>query len=636
MSSRKLFILIGFPLKVMFFLLIIVVSASAKHSSEQLSMSNQVQQLLRVNSEVIDSDTVKHLLETIISSRQHYSNEVIAKIFLLSARVASNQGDINKVLLLSEQGLAANSLDKSIKLSLLLKLAEVYVAKKQYKKLLDLTQLIVTESRVNANVKDNLLSLSYRSVAFSMLGKHQKALASLQKVEQGINHSDLTEHIELLTVLALAYHHLSDYQTSLTMQLKILKLRFEIGQKRNIDQTYLYLGYAYFYLARFDDAYNAFWESKRAAEIKGTPINIARAEKGLGIVLLTQKDFNNALPHLQQADNLFYQHNMLTERIESSVALAKVYLELNQTEAAYTLLADVIDLLKDREISPEFAGFYRMVAEMYFVQKNYQLAYHWRMKYSQVLLKTLKSTKKFFNITNRTPLLTAGDERQYQSIEQSKRLAVKLVENSGLSSSFIEKNQKQRVIIISLSLAVFLLLLILVGLFFRLRAKKINLAYEEIEKPSYVMAGPIETKFHYQLSFKKARNFHYPLSVGYLVIDNWQELLFRYNKKVISEVIKGIASVINHQITEFDTAGLLREGEYLLLFEHQNTEEVSDKLAKLAQAINSRAFASLGSFSVTVKYSLNALDFKDIDPYLFLARMAESINVEQVKHSKTP
>jgi tetratricopeptide (TPR) repeat protein/GGDEF domain-containing protein len=606
----------------------------AKGASEQTMLINQVQQLLKVNSEMIDSDTVKYLAKEVTDNRQQYSKDILAKVFLLSAWVASNEGDINNVFLFAEQGLAVNSLDKTVKLSLLLKLAEVYLAKKEYKKLLKLTQQAVNSSELSFTVKYALLSLSYRSVAFAILGDHRQALAGLQQVEREISNSELTEHIELLTILALAYHHLGDYQTSLTMQLKILKLRFEIGQKNNIAQTYLYLGYAYFNLQRFDDAYNAFWASKKYAQSNKAPINVAHANKGLGIVLIKQQQFYDAVIPLEQAIKIFQQKSMFAQHVESKVALVKAKLGSNRQSEGYALLSGVLKLLDGEDISIEYFGFYRMVAEMNLAQKDHLIAYQWQEKYSQALLDKLNYKKKSASFVQSLSYQSLGATAKTESIEESKKLALKLAENSELSSSFVSKYQKQRMAIISLSALVCLLVLTLLGFFLRLRAQRINLAYEEVEKPSYAMAAPIQTKFDYQLSFKKSRKYQYPLVVGYLIIDNWQELSFRFNNKSINEVKRDIASVINEQLTEFDYAGLLNKGEYLLLFEHQNTDEVKAKLDKLVQAVNARAFTSLGDFSITMKYSLNRPDFQDIDPYLFLARIVESVNIEQVTNPK--
>lgn len=616
------------------FVFFVTSHAHAQVPSELIRLSNEVQQLIKVNDEKINADTVMNLTKKILSDRQHYSNDILAKVFLLSANVASNQGDINKVFHFAKQGLAVNSRDKKIQLSLLLKLAEVHVAKKEYELLLQLTQNTVNNSENSHSDKHYLLSLSYRSVAFAMLGQHQQALVDLQKVELGISKSELTEHIELLTILSLAYYRLADYQTSLTMQLKILKLRFEMKQVANIDQTYLYLGNAYFYLLRFDDAYNAFWESKKYAERKKAPISVAHAQKWLGLVLLKQHDFSAAIQPLEQAVLVFEHAGITSEYIESLTALAKAKLGNQQAEEAFTLLRKVLELLDGKDIDIKFAGFYGMVAEMHYAQNNYLKAYQWREKFSQVLLEKLENNKKTSSLAYGKSHLIIGNNPIVVPIEESRKLAVKLAGNSELSSSFISKFEKQRLIIISLSALTILLLMTLIGLFLRLRSQRIQLAYEDVERTRHVMANPMQTKFDYQLSFKKARKYQYPLTVGYLMVVNWQELEFHFNSKNISEVSKDIASVINEQLTEFDYAGLLNKGEYLLLLEHQTVEEASAKLDKLVQAVNTRSFATLGDFSVTMKYSLNRPDFKDIDPYLFLARIAESVNIKQVNQSQ--
>ena len=628
MTSARLFPFITFTFKLLTLASLFAVNTYAQSSSEQIILTNQVLKLLKVNSESLNADTVKQLSAKIIDNRQLFSNDIIAKVFLLSANVASNQANINNIYDFAQSGLSVNSRDKKIKLSLLLKLAEVYVARKQYQQLLILIQTAVNNSEYSRNIKHQLLLLSYRSVAFAMLGKHQQALSDLQQVERGISKSELTEHIELLTILSMVYHHLGDYQTSLTMQLKILKLRFEMGQVANLDKTYLYLGYAYFYLQRFDDAYNAFWQSKKHADNKQAPISAAYASKGLGITLLTQQQLPAAIESLEQAITIFKHNDMLDEQIETMVALVKAKLDQQQTSEGYTLLNQVLVLLDGKDISLQFAGFYRMVAEMHLAHENYQSAYLWREKHSKVLLTKLHDMKKASTLSYGLSHFTTGPQAIVEPIEESRKLALKLARSSELSSSFVDKYQKQRTIIISLSALVCLLIMTLLGFFLRLRSQRINLAYEEIEKPSYAMSGPMQTKFDYQLAFKKARKFQYPLRVAYLVVENWQELAFHFNNKRINEVTKDIASLINGQLTAFDYAGLLNQGEYLLIFEHLSSEEANMKVDKLIQALNSRAFANLGSFSITVKYSISTPGYKDIDPYLFLAHIAESVNIK--------
>ncbi len=630
MSVRQQLYILGLSAKAIALYLTLSFNAYAQGPSELAVLSNQVQQLLKVDSEIIDSAEVIQLSKKILDNRQHYSNDVLAKVFLLSARVASNEGDINKVSEYAKNGLSANTLDKKIKLLLALKLASVYVSQQQYQDLLELMQKVINSSEYSRNIKYQLFSLSYRSVAYSMLGKHQQALNDLKRVELGINHSELKEHIELLTILAMAYHHLGDYQTSLTMQLKILKSRFEMGRMRNIDKTYLYLGYAYLYLQRFDDAYNAFWESKNHAINKRAKISIARANKGLGIVLIIQKQFHQAIAPLQEAIMVFQENSMFDNHIETMVALAKAKIGVQSHDEGYNLLLEVIRLLDGADISNEYAGFYRMVSEMYYRQKNYQAAYLWREKHSLVLLTKLASKKKKASIVYGLPHLALEASRLNIPIEQSKKLAVKLAENNELSSSYFDKYQEQRIIVISLSVLAGLLFMTVVTLLLKFWTQKTKSKNDVVEKLNKVITNPMQTKSDYQLAFKKARKFHYSFSVGYLIVENWQQLDFHFSKKTINAVTKEIACVINEYLMEFDYAGLLIKGEYLLLFEHQSDEEVIEKLDKLVQAVNAIAFADLGDFSITVKYSLNKPNFKDIDPYLFLARIAESGNIDKV------
>jgi hypothetical protein len=52
------------------------------------------------------------------------------------------------------------------------------------------------------------------------------------------------------------------------------------------------------------------------------------------------------------------------------------------------------------------------------------------------------------------------------------------------------------------------------------------------------------------------------------------------------------------------------------------------------QVLNTRSFADLGDFSLMVKYAIKTPDFKDIDPYLFLASTIEDIDVNNVNQSR--
>ena len=615
-----------FAFKANLILLIAISSPYAQQFSEETLLSNQVQQLLINTNQTVNTETVDYFAKKIIPNRQYYSNDVIAKVYLLLARVALNQGDIDKVSEYVLQGLAANGVDKRVNLALQLKLAEVYIAKQKPQQLLSLTELAVKESRLSTSLKYQLMALSYRSVAYAMQGKHRNALKDLQKVERGLSENALIEHIDLLTILAKAYHQLEDYQTSRIMLLKVLKLSVQMKKSHKLAQTHLYLGFAYFHLQRFDDAYNAFWESKNYAQKQQANIIFAHANKWLGIVLVKQKQFQDAFLPLLLAIDSYEKYSLQMDQVEAIIAMAKARLELNQTAEGFNLLTEATDLLNGDNVSTDFTGFYRMVAEMHFSKQRYQLAYKWQEKHSRILLKKVNKKNKTDTIAaGLSELFIEGGEAQ-SLIDSSKALAMKLFEQSELSKTLSKKSKEQGIIIFFLSLVLFALLVV-AGIFL-LKTKHNKKTYENegLDKSKHFFATSMKTKQHYQLIFKKAKKFHYPLNVAYLTIENWQTLIFHFNKKNIAEVKNEVASLINSMLAEFDFAGQLNEGEYLLLFEHQTLEEVKVKITKLVQAINTRSFANLGDFSLIIKYSLKVPDYKDIDPYLFLASAVEMVD----------
>lgn len=598
----------------------------AQQYSEETLLSNQVQQLLINTNQTVNTETVDYFAKKILPNRQYYANDVIAKVYLLLARAALNQGDIDKVADYVQQGLSANGVDKRVNLALQLKLAEVYIDNQQPQKLLSLTELAVKESQLSTSLKYQLLALSYRSVAYAMQGKHRNALKDLQQVERGLSDSVLIEHIDLLTILAKAYHQLEDYQTSRIMLLKVLKLSTQVNKNQKLAQTHLYLGFAYFHLQRFDDAYNAFWESKNYAQKQQASILVAHANKWLGIVLVKQKQFQDAFFPLSLAIDSYEKHNLRMGQVEAIIAMAKARLEFKQTAEGYNLLNKAKDILNGDNVSTDFTGFYRMVAEMHFAERRYQMAYQWQEKHSRILLKKVNNKNKTGTIAAGLSELFIESGEAQSLLDSSKVLAINLAEQSELSKNLSKKYKQQGIIIFVLSLILFILI-VLTGIFL-LNAKhnKKTIGNEGLNKNKQYFATSMQTKQHYQLVFNKAKKFHYPLNVVYLTVENWQTLTFHFNKKNIAEVKNEIASLFNSQMAEFDFAGQLNEGEYLLLFEHQTLEEVEVKLTKLVQAINTRSFANLGNFSLMIKYSLKVPDYKDIDPYLFLASTIEMID----------
>lgn len=602
--------------------------AYAQQDAAQESLIEHVQRLNKSNYELLDYQEVTELSKRIIPNRHQYPSDTIAKLYLLLADVATNIGDTEKALQFVKDGLAVKTLDKEVSLCLTLKLARIYMVKQQYQSLLSTAEQAVSLSEQDVDIQFRLFALSYRSVAYVMLTDYNKALSDLQEVEQRIAQNPVfSEQVELLTILASAYQYLGDYQTALTIQLKVLKLRFDLRRMANVDQTYQHLGNAYLYTAKHDDAYNAFWEAKKYAKDKQAPISVARASLGLATALLQQGEFAQAEKELLAAMAVFRQKNLNLDYAKSLVTLAKVYFAGQHEMQGNAMLVEAIPFIEYEALSKTHADYYQMLAKMYYQQGDSEKAYLWQTKYSQLQEKLVSSDQLAKSSMHHFYHRESDHEHEQfhtRAQEQTREIAVKLAQESELSASFSSKFAKQKLTIISLIAAVVLLLITVVSFYLRLRAKRNNLVYLDMERPKNFLVPAMQTKHIYQLVYKKARQFHFPITVMYLSLDNWQELTFRFNKKsIITEVADDIAKIINENIDEYDFAGILNPGEYLLVFEHQKETEVSQKAAKLSQAIQSRFFASLGDFSLTCQYSLKTPAFKDIDPYIFLAQLSE-------------
>jgi GGDEF domain-containing protein len=120
-----------------------------------------------------------------------------------------------------------------------------------------------------------------------------------------------------------------------------------------------------------------------------------------------------------------------------------------------------------------------------------------------------------------------------------------------------------------------------------------------------------------------ARKYQYNISIAYLQIENWQELSFHFSGKILTDISKALAIIINESLDEEDYSGVISAGEYLFLCPHQSPEQVLAKFTAIKQAIKTRFFANLGDYSVKIRFSIDSPNIQDIDPYVFLSRLSE-------------
>ncbi|NQZ88688.1 MAG: hypothetical protein HRT54_14035 [Colwellia sp.] len=555
----------------------------------------------------------------VLGSRESYTVQTLGKTFVLLADIASNRGEDNEAFQFAQDGLSLRGLDPSIKFNLLLKSANGYYLKEKYEQTQNLTTRVILMADSPEVLKYRLIALSFRAMTYALQNANDLAMNDIKQVDTLIKaNPQYSDHLCLLEILATAYYYLGDSHTSLTMQNKLLTLRFDLDKLANVDQTYLHLGRAYFQLNLLDDAYSAYWEAKMHSKNKSAPIRVAYAELGLAEVLLKQKNFRASHNRLLSASVTFNEKNLNKPYLTSLILLAETA-SLFNNQALYQHYLQLAELsAKNVKLSEKQSKLLLLLSEMYQLKGDFKSALVLHKNYLKLLQQfQIKYEPSFIINAN-----NAGSANN-----SSRNFLLNLPEKSKLQSKFQEKYIAQKEIIYLLILVVVLMSVMFVFFGLRQRTLRLNKVYDEIEQPLSYLVTPAQTKKNYQHNYKMARKYDYPLAVGYLSVTNWQELTFHFNPKIMLEVSKTLATLLNESKGEFDEAGTINDGEYLLLGPHQTEDEIAEKLNSLAAAIKVRFFANLGHYSVQIGYAYGLPTAQDIDPYIFLSRLSETTKV---------
>lgn len=584
-----------------------------------------VDELYAADNETIPELEILELSRKVIKNREFYNNNTLAKMFSLLATLATNKGDVAKALQFALDGQNLSGVDERLRLILQLKVSIGYYESGKSDQAQKIIMRAVNLAEKIGEPKLLIKALSYRAMAYALTNQHELALADLTQVYDLLdNNQELSERISLLDVLANTYYFLGSYKTAVTLFNKVLKLRYELSTNNNIEQTYYNLAKSYLKLEQLDDAYNAFWQAKEYAEASSAPIKIAFAQLGLGQVLFKQNKLIKARNLLKKAEQNFNQQHFPHPQLTSLISLAKVSLSMNDSKSGYQYIKQAQKIAQHVELTDEQIDVYLLAGNMYQVQQKYRQALAAMVKYIELFSQS--KLNRQYNVDMQDPNIIAS--------EKSKKISLNMAEEADLKSRFNQKFDNQKKIIDVLSIVILVLFLWSVFLVLRMRANKLNLKYDEVETPNDHMASPSQTKGFYQHHYKKARKFDYPLAVGYFAIENWQELEFQYSQKIVNEVARTIATLVNDFCDEFDRVGLINRGEYLFLAPHQKPEHLQEIFERLSSSLKVQFFANLGEFSIKVRYDSQAPNIQDIDPYIFLSRLSESIRSEYSSYTK--
>jgi GGDEF domain-containing protein len=562
-------------------------------------------------------DVVK-VAQAVVHNRKNYSGDMVAKAFSLLSDIAFNRGDLVAALQFAQFGNDIENIKVVIKLDLLLKVARGYYSQGKYIELREISQKTSWLAEQAGNMNYHLQASAYSVVAYALSADYALAVSELSNVEYLLSQNQhRVEQITLLEIIAEAHFYLAEFSNATELLNRVLKLRAEMSKMKGIARTYHLLATTYYQQQQYDNAFHAYWQSKKFASKYGLNIRASNAELGLGKVLYQQHNFAQAKVHLNTAFAIFERYNLSRTKLSTQIVLAKVHYALNEPDKAVLLLLLAEKIAENLVLTPDQIELYLLLAKHYQGSNN--------------LLQVVEVQQRYIELyKNFNPEVNAIATTASEASNKSQNMALNLVEQSALRLEFDEKYYRQKVLITLLLVLLSIVGVLLIFRYLQGYRHKLYRGYDEIALPKNHLTTPVKTKQWYQQQYKIARKYQYNISVAYLVVDNWQELNFHFSAKVLTDVYQAIAIIANENLEEEDSSGELSAGEYLFLCPHQSTEEMQIKLTRIKLAIETQFFANLGDYSVKVNFSIASPNIQDIDPYVFLSRLSDIIETKFV------
>jgi tetratricopeptide (TPR) repeat protein len=587
--------------------------AYAQFNKTELEIhTQQIEKYYEADIATVSFDDVIQIATKIVPNRTLYDPNTLAKTYSLLAQIAYIKGESSRSYQLTLFGLTYQPISPEVALNLKLRLVAGYFFNNQYEEILEVIEGVIISAEQENNSEYRIQALGYRAMAKALLGLYDESQADLISVEQVINsNQSFANYDKLYEILAIAQHYLGNDEASLSLYEKVLNQRFKMDNLLGIETTYFLLGEVYLSMGRLDDAYNAFWEAQKFAREFQLPIKEAYADFGLGKVLIQQQRYEPAFKALVEAENSFKGRSLNGPYLSTLIELIVASQKTQRIGFANQLLKQADEIIQTNNVRPNQAKLYQLLATYYQQLGDYKSALSMLKKYVDTQSNSIQEKVNSKENINRNP------------VTQSQIQTLKVAEMSESKSNLNEQVAKKSQVIFLLLVTCFLFFAIIILQWLNMRAQRLKYAYEQDERPAHELSQPYETKRIFHAAFKMARKYEYPISVGYIEVSNWSDLTFQYNKKVVGEVSKTIAIIINENLGEFDSAGQINDGQYLIIYPHQKNDESLRKMDKIVDALKVRFFANLGEFSVNIVFSLDAPNVQDIDPYIFLSRLIE-------------
>lgn len=606
----KSFYQAAFQLKIFFFL----VSFNAYASPEQQENKNQqhriINQFYALDKTELDYNEVLNQLSCEKSALDELDLVEQGRALYLCAEAAYYLADDQVSLAYALHGLALNLDDKWLKLKLLQITMQVYYQQGLFGKMSAASQqlLQLASASNEGDLAFQVLALSYSAIANAEFGDNQRVSEYITDVEQLLLANQfLLAQPELVEAVANTYQHLQHFHTASLLFDKALRLRYSQNNMVNIERSYLAVAQSYLQQQKFDDALTTFEQVKRLGLEKKSALMLAHAHLGEAQVYFARQYFQQALNLALLAEQTYQKHQLKGQQFKTVTLIAVLFQQQANTEQAEFWARKALALAGNVPVNSSHSMLYKLLAEQRVDQARFKQALSYYQRYM-----TLEQQFHHNNfIKDHASLLTS---------QLNQNLMLKMSELNEVKANYQKKFATQEQVILALMATAFIFMF--TTALFLVKKRRLAISVLNDDKPTNSLKSPTETKHCYQLQYKMARKYHYPLSIAYIAIENWQELSFHFNDKVLKEVANDIAVLLSESIDEFETIGTINgASEFVLLCPHQSISEIKLRILALVNIIEANHFANLGDFSLKVNYRCGEPEAKDIDPYIYLSKL---------------
>jgi sensor histidine kinase YesM len=264
-----------------------------------------------------------------------------------------------------------------------------------YKEAISYQEEAIKLSEENKNTPDLALAYTNIAITYERMGQWDKSLDFLFKTLK-IYAKDEAKLAVTYRAIGVAYSNLGNYKEGNNYYFKGLTMAERIGLDKEISALLNNIGNNFQQLEQFDKAVEIHERALKHNKKIGYEYGTASSLINLGVILLTKKAPEKALPYFKEAyamSLIFNEPSMISFILNS---MGMTYIDLNKIDSAKKVLTQAQEICERIGYTDGQISNYRALSACYSAENNYSIS----EKYANMMLALAKQFHKLMDIKN--------------------------------------------------------------------------------------------------------------------------------------------------------------------------------------------------------------------------------------------